>query len=698
MKSKKGVFSNNFVLVHEDDLVSDVLQIIDELKPEYIIIKRRKEEKIYRYVFLASLLEKYLRQGAAPTAKLSSLVLHEYESSDTKELQTMPTGTDDYEIKEVAEKFTASSTASGKLEFLIIKHKNEIVGIIDPKRNQDEKSYYFRGVEEHYAESKLTSKGSTLDRVISRSHRLYKDDTLPIMIGSGITSHSMSPPPRVVRIERYPACEIPSEIEKTKSGELKIQLNLKPSGQDATPLTIHPAPDEPIVIGIELYAEPSNVIEFIGGNKKEITMPHDGNSKPVSFVVLGKETGWVLIRCEFFFKGMIAGLIHVKTHVVEKIHGGKAPEKSESEGKLDIPKQKRPDLSIRIREEKKADGLELKFTIESEPCGYEPAQDIKETIKITTEPEQYFRTLFEEIEKRFGVRTNDNQVIQHIVDKLKNKGMELYDKLFPAELKEFYWSNRENIKTISIMSDEPWIPWEIIKPTRQVSGKTEEDSLYLCERFAISRWLNGILYKNKSQIKHVKVIIPNKINLPSAIAECDWIETMSSERGYRVTRDSTYSQVKSSLVNGGFDLLHFSTHGLYNKKDSNDSQALLSNELALTPEDINGEAKNFGMNNPIIVMNACQTGQQGFSLVGIGGWAEKFLKAQASAFIGTLWSVNDRTAFKFTRRLYDKLHAGIPLDEAVKEARLDAKTDGDTTWLAYTVFCRPNAVCRLGDI
>lgn len=686
------------MIVHEDDLVSDVLQIIDELKPEYIIIKRGKEEKTYRYVFLASLLGKYLRQYETHTAKLSSLVLHEYESSDTKELQTMPTGIDDYEIKEAAEEFASHSATSGKLEFLIIKHKNEIVGVIDPKRNQDEKTYSFRGVEEHYADHKLTPKGTTTYRSILRSRHFDEESGLQRTIVRGITSRTRSTPPPTVRIERYPSCEIPSEIEKTKSVELKIQLNLKPAGVDATPLIIHPAPDEPIVIGIELYAEPGNVIEFTDGNKKEISISDDGNSKPVSFVVLGKETGWVLIRCEFFFKGMIVGLIHVKTRVVEKIIGGKTPEKNESGGKLDIPKQKRPDLSIRIREEKKADGLELKFTIESEPCGYEPAQDIKETIKITTEPEQYFRTLFEEIEKKFGVGTNDSQAIQHIKDKLKNKGMELYEKLFPVELKEFYWNNRENIRTISIMSDEPWIPWEIIKPTREVNGRTEEDPMFLCERFAISRWLNGILYKNKSQIKHVKVIIPNKINLPSAIAECAWIENMSSERGYRVSRDSTYSQVKSSLVNGGFDLLHFSTHGLYNKKDSNDSKALLSNELVLTPEDINGEARNFGMNNPIIVMNACQTGQQGFSLVGIGGWAEKFLRAQASAFIGTLWSVNDRAAFKFTRRLYDKLHAGMPLDEAVKEARLDAKTDGDATWLAYTVFCRPNAVCRLGDI
>ena len=113
--------------------------------------------------------------------------------------------------------------------------------------------------------------------------------------------------------------------------------------------------------------------------------------------------------------------------------------------------------------------------------------------------------------------------------------------------------------------------------------------------------------------------------------------------------------------------------------------------MKLQPEEIVGNAMTFGQSYPIVILNACQTGNQNFSLTGIQGWATRFLEAGASVFIGTLWSVNDETAFNFVKEFYNQLASGISLGESVKNARNKCKKEVDTSWLAYQLYGHPNS-------
>ena len=51
-------------------------------------------------------------------------------------------------------------------------------------------------------------------------------------------------------------------------------------------------------------------------------------------------------------------------------------------------------------------------------------------------------------------------------------GEGLFELLLPTELQQLYWEQIEPllaqgaVKTLLINSDEPWIPWELIKPYR----------------------------------------------------------------------------------------------------------------------------------------------------------------------------------------------------------------------------------------
>jgi CHAT domain-containing protein len=69
----------------------------------------------------------------------------------------------------------------------------------------------------------------------------------------------------------------------------------------------------------------------------------------------------------------------------------------------------------------------------------------------------------------------------------------------------------------------------------------------------------------------------------------------------------------------------------------------------------------------------------------------KFLDAGASVFIGTLWSVNDDTAFNFVKQFYKQSSLGSSLGESVKNARNTCKQECDTSWLAYQLYGHPNS-------
>jgi len=286
-----------------------------------------------------------------------------------------------------------------------------------------------------------------------------------------------------------------------------------------------------------------------------------------------------------------------------------------------------------------------------------------------------------------------------IEDNLVAKGHNLYSELFPPDFQEFFWDNRNRIKSIQVISQEPWIPWEIIKPWKNDENGPQEDE-FLCVKYAFTRWLENVPIKQKTKIESIKIVVPKDTNLPSAKKEFEWIKQFARQvmlKEENITRDSTYGEVMKSLKEGGFDLLHFSTHGRYEKNYAKMSALVLHDGKLLRAENINGITANFGKNNPVVILNACETGRQGFSLTGIGSWADAFLKAKASAFIGTLWSIDDVTARKFTENLYENMHNKIPLDKAVQSARIAARQHGDPSWLAYTLYAPSNTPIIIGE-
>ena len=86
-------------------------------------------------------------------------------------------------------------------------------------------------------------------------------------------------------------------------------------------------------------------------------------------------------------------------------------------------------------------------------------------------------------------------------------------------------------------------------------------------------------------------------------------------------------------------------------------------------------------------------------MTGLGGWTERMVgDIGVSAFVGSLWEVNDGLAAEFAIEFYTNLGAGQTFAEAFHAARLAirARQPANPTWLAYTLYADPNAKVSLG--
>jgi CHAT domain-containing protein len=108
--------------------------------------------------------------------------------------------------------------------------------------------------------------------------------------------------------------------------------------------------------------------------------------------------------------------------------------------------------------------------------------------------------------------------------------------------------------------------------------------------------------------------------------------------------------------------------------------------------------KSIKMRSPLVFMNACRTAGSAPTYTQLSGWADKFLDAGASAFIGSLWEIRDSSAPIFAENVYGSLLSGTTLGNSVLNARKAIQEEtGDPTWLAYALYGDPNATLIQGE-
>ena len=309
-------------------------------------------------------------------------------------------------------------------------------------------------------------------------------------------------------------------------------------------------------------------------------------------------------------------------------------------------------------------------------------------VTLQTEPLQYFEQFFGDIED-MPLTTARDRVRAEL--HLSAKGAHLFKSVVPKDLQAVLWSLRNQIKSVQVQSEEPWIPWELCKLQGQENGRIV-DGPFLCEGFAMTRWLLGTPLKPSLTLNRMALVVPRDSQLPCASKEEDYVLSLAGGKRSVEKVKAGFPEVMSALAKGEYDGWHFTGHGGFRNPDPNRCAMLLENGEEMMPEDLSsGPVRNLGSVRPVVFLNACQIGRSAMSLTGIGGWATKFLSAGAGAFIGAYWSVYDQAAHDFAKAFYQQLLSGETVGKAAQVARAQIKPGGDPTWLAYTVFAHPLA-------
>jgi hypothetical protein len=324
----------------------------------------------------------------------------------------------------------------------------------------------------------------------------------------------------------------------------------------------------------------------------------------------------------------------------------------------------------------------------------------------------YVDHLYDEIENRWVSSGKDAKAFER---EMRAYGGQLLDELVPVDIQQDLWELRDQLRAIHVLSEEPFIPWEIVHLKAPPQPGALPPQLPPEPHFLAQKGLVRWLYNHGRAPREIRIrrshsfhVIPDyphsDFKLPAAQEEIPFLEQRLHAKPLEAESNAILDLLEQP---GAVDLFHFSGHG-----EAEAGNAALTARIMLLgrPEGrsyiplylnstlVQESAHLTGPegNRPLVVLNACQVARAGWQLTSIGGFAEAFLRAGAGAFLGALWSVGDKPARTFTEAFYTSLldHRST-IAEAAYAGREAARTAGEATWLAYVVYGHPLATVQV---
>ncbi len=280
---------------------------------------------------------------------------------------------------------------------------------------------------------------------------------------------------------------------------------------------------------------------------------------------------------------------------------------------------------------------------------------------------------------------------------LKGAGTQLWTTA-PQSFRDLFWrllDEGQPLRTIFVASEEPNIPWELMRPRRELPNGELEQREALGVEFVIGRWVHPGHRSPKQQapIEDSYVVAPEYPVRPlkTSADEAAWV----CERFAGVTvTPAEQARLDEMLSDRPVGLLHFVAHG---KSDPQTPQILmLENEAvfnALQVKGMEGLERACRAKAPLVFLNACEVGRTTPSLVGAGGFAGEFVTAGARCVIAPLWSVKDSLAHDVAKDFYTAAleRPTRPLADILRDIRARSYEEGggEDTYAAYCFYGDP---------
>ncbi len=280
-------------------------------------------------------------------------------------------------------------------------------------------------------------------------------------------------------------------------------------------------------------------------------------------------------------------------------------------------------------------------------------------------------------------------------------GRELWEKLAPRQLQEIFWqlvdqerAGLGSFDTIQIYSDDPVIPWELMRPSRDVPP---EELGFLGLEYQVARWhikpnQTRLSRSPASLVLEEMVVLRPSYARPLAGTERE-LEMLRAHSPVPLREEpGSYAGLQAVSQRLPAGILHFAGHGVETVAATGGSRyALVLEERSVSLLEWKGLLPVAPTGKPFIFFNACDLGRTHRLLGFVEGWAPTMLDAGASGYLGALWPVDDASAARFAESFYLALEAKlatgpVAATEVIREARRFYLEEADPTYLAYVFY------------
>lgn len=269
--------------------------------------------------------------------------------------------------------------------------------------------------------------------------------------------------------------------------------------------------------------------------------------------------------------------------------------------------------------------------------------------------------------------------------------MELFD-CAPTNFKDIFWKlvdAKQVPRTVSIVSDDAAIPWELMIPFRSATEVRQP----LGVECAVGRWITRDDTSAPQQFPlTVSLVVAPRYADPKRQlnhAETEAAFVLNQVHGERV-EPARLVAIREALARVSPNLVHFIGHGA--DEDGLSESLDLEGGEQLTSTMVRGVhefAEAFQRTPTLVVLSACDTGRPTVSLSGVGGMAGALIRLGAAGVVGALWSVDDRVAADVTREFYSTACAvdPRPFAEIIQAIRRKAYLESDSCEDTYAAYC-----------